>query len=55
MSNNNQAYNPHHQGQLAWNEEYGVPSMRGVRVFSPQEINPPPGVKSMEWIESWDV
>lgn len=51
--NGRQAFSNLHSGELTWDDENDHAGWTNVREWSPIGNHPPPGVQSMEWLESW--
>ncbi|SFB71953.1 branched-chain amino acid transport system substrate-binding protein [Halobiforma haloterrestris] len=53
MSTDHQCYSNAHFGELTWSDEHGAAALEDVSVFAPEEVSPPPGETSRDWIQGW--
>lgn len=48
-----QCHSSSHFGRLEWSDDIDGPILEEVEVADPREVSPPPGVTSLNWIDSW--
>ena len=53
IADDHQGYSNAHFGELAWSDERDAAVLEDVEVIAPEEVSPPPGQTSIDWIESW--
>ncbi|WP_331236166.1 ABC transporter substrate-binding protein [Natronorarus salvus] len=53
MATDHQGYSNAHFGELAWSDELDAAVLEDVNVYAPEEVSPPPGTTSRDWIEGW--
>nr|WP_081655497.1 ABC transporter substrate-binding protein [Halopiger goleimassiliensis] len=53
MASDHQCYSNAHFGELAWSDEYDAAILEDVAVFPPEDVSPPPGETSRDWIGGW--
>ncbi|WP_027119041.1 substrate-binding domain-containing protein [Natronorubrum tibetense] len=49
-----QGYSNAHFGELAWDDDMDVAVLEDVNVYAPENVSPPQGQVSLEWIEGWE-
>ncbi len=53
MADDHQCYSNAHFGELAWSDDLDAAVLENVTVYAPEEVSPPQGEVSLEWIEGW--
>ncbi|MFC7215352.1 ABC transporter substrate-binding protein [Saliphagus sp. GCM10025334] len=53
MSTDHQGYSSAHFGEMAWSDEVGGAVLENVNVYAAENVSPPPGTTSLDWIDSW--
>lgn len=53
MASDHQGYSNAHFGELAWSDEHDAAILEDVNVYAPEEVSPPPGTTSRDWIGNW--
>ena len=53
MAMDHQCYSNAHFGELGWSDDLDAAILEDVDVIAPEEVSPPPGVTSPDWIDEW--
>ena len=53
IGDDHQGYSNAHFGELAWSDELDAAILEDINVYTPEEVSPPQGGVSLDWIETW--